>query len=106
MKEFQNKNTKTDTKVSKRAFHYRVAEETESNEITGCEFNGVTPFFWNTEKYGTIPIVLSDHILKLNPPVFYLGAGEFITKLGISVEDFKKFHGDNLIIGDIIEPLE
>ena len=103
MKNYQNNNTKTNIKLSKRAFHYRVADQEESYEISRCEYNGVTPFEFNHEKYGKVPIVLSENILKLNPQSIYLGAGEFITKFGISVEDFKKYHGENLIIGDIIE---
>ena len=89
-------------KASKKAYHFRVADEQESFDICQCEFNGVTPFGWS-DRYGKIPMVLSDGLLKLDPPYFYLGAGEEVTKFGISVEDFKKYHGDNLIIGDIIE---
>ena len=101
MKQYQNDNTSM-TKASKKLFHWRLAEESENKEITHCEYNGVTPFEWDHEIYGRIPIVLSKNILKLDHQIFYLGAGEFNTKMCISVDDFKKYHGDNLLIGDII----
>ncbi|CAI2380210.1 unnamed protein product [Moneuplotes crassus] len=96
MKKYQNENTKTGTKAAKKVFHYRVCSEEESREITKCDFNGVTPFEWNNEvpkkilntpegvDLGKIPMVLSDKILELEGGYFYLGAGEMVTKFGIS----------------------
>ena len=105
MKDYQNSRTQSDIKASKKNFHFRVADEQESLDITRCEFNGVTPFEWDQKTYGNIPIVISENLLNLDPQYFYLGAGEYTTKFGISIEDFRRYHGDNLIFGDIIEPL-
>ena len=42
LKAFQNDNC--DDKVSRKGFHFRLAKEETSNELSGYRFNSVTPF--------------------------------------------------------------
>ncbi len=40
---------------------------------------------------------------KIEPNFFWMGGGELRLKLGMTVADFKAYHGDNLLIGNISE---
>ena len=46
-------------------------------------------------------IILARHIYELSPGYFWMGGGRPELKLGISVEEFMKYFGDRVIIGDI-----
>lgn len=82
-KEFQNSNSNQKI-ISKKHFHYRLADEEIANQLTGYGYNAVTPFLMKTE----LPILLSKEILHLNPEYLFLGGGEVDLKLGISVNEF------------------
>ena len=41
-------------------------------------------------------MVLDKHIAELDPQYFWLGGGRWSLKLGISIDDFKKYTGDKL----------
>eukprot|EP00250_Pteridium_aquilinum_P008822 c18235_g1_i2 orf=127-849(+) len=73
-------------KIPKKRFNLRLAPEDDAYRLTGFSHNAVTPVGMKTP----IPIILSDAILKLQPPFFWLGGGEVDLKLGLSTEDFIK----------------
>eukprot|EP01089_Gocevia_fonbrunei_P000434 TRINITY_DN10459_c0_g1_i1.p1 TRINITY_DN10459_c0_g1~~TRINITY_DN10459_c0_g1_i1.p1 ORF type:complete len:240 (-),score=47.29 TRINITY_DN10459_c0_g1_i1:67-786(-) len=70
--------------ISKKKFKFRLAPTDIAKKLTGFEFNGTCPIGMNTD----IPIILSDAILKLNPPFFWFGGGEFDVKVGCDVQEF------------------
>ena len=45
MKKYQNEKTKTSAKVSTKGFKFKHTEEEEAYELSGYEFNEITPFF-------------------------------------------------------------
>ena len=102
VKDYQNRHT-TMEKLSGKKFKYRQTTLEECSAITGSEFNGVTPFNWGPEPSTGRPIkiILSEELLKNRPQRFYLGGGDQDTKIGISIDDFKRYHGHNLIITSI-----
>ena len=76
MKKYQNGNCTE--KVSRKGFHYRLANDTANEEISGYMHNAVTPFMFKNTK---IPMVVSDRIRQLSPANFWLGGGHVNTKL-------------------------
>ena len=56
------------------------------------------PFFMKDDK---ILILLAKHIYDLEPKFFWMGGGRPELKLGISVDEFMKYFGDRVIVGDI-----
>ena len=60
MKSWQNQNTSQE-KVSHKGFHFRLADEPIALQLSGFEFNAVTPFFM-AEDGAKLPIILSDRI--------------------------------------------
>ncbi|TPX37158.1 proline---tRNA ligase [Synchytrium microbalum] len=69
---------------SKRDFNLRVADEALTMTMTGHEQNGVSPIGMKT----ALPIILSESITKLQPPVLFLGGGHVDWKLALPVQDF------------------
>lgn len=101
VKAWQNSNTSGEA-LSQKKFKYRQTTPEECFEITQCKFNGVTPFGWANDSRGfPIPIVMSDAICANKPEYLFLGAGEENTKVGLSVADFQKYHGDHFLIANI-----
>jgi len=100
MKKFQNDGCQLTglPQVSNKGFKFRNAEDHEAFDLTGMEFNGITPFFMRDDK---VPIILSEDIASLDPPYFWFGGGRIEVKMGVSVEDFCKFFGSRVIIGKI-----
>jgi prolyl-tRNA editing enzyme YbaK/EbsC (Cys-tRNA(Pro) deacylase) len=102
MKNYQNKHytakDQKDKKIGEKGFKFRMAEDGEAYRLSGYKFNAVTPFFMKDE---TLPIILSKEVANLDPAYFWLGGGRYTLKIGISVDDFKHYCGDRLIIEDI-----
>ena len=82
MKEYQNSHSPH--KLSRKCFHFRLADESIAQELTGYGYNATTPFLMKTN----LPIILSKSIIELKPQYFWMGGGEVDLKLGISVEEF------------------
>lgn len=82
MKDYQN--SRGSQKLSRKCFHFRLADEEIAKTITGYGYNAVTPFLMQSQ----IPVVLSKSITELNPRYFWMGGGEVDLKLGMSVEEF------------------
>eukprot|EP00897_Mesotaenium_endlicherianum_P010907 jgi/Mesen1/9845/ME000070S09132 len=70
--------------IPKKRFNLRLAPEDVSDALTGFTHNAVTPVGMLTP----IPVILSDAIVKLQPPFFWLGGGEVDLKLGIRTREF------------------
>ena len=100
MKKYQNEKTKTSAKVSTKGFKFKHTEVEEAYELSGYEFNEITPFFMG-EGGEELPIILSQDIVDLEPAYLWLSGGTQRVKLGISVEDFLKWFGDRVIVANI-----
>jgi prolyl-tRNA editing enzyme YbaK/EbsC (Cys-tRNA(Pro) deacylase) len=73
-----------ETKQGIKSYHYRLTAEETAVELSGYEFNGITPFLMKT----SMPVILSDRIVDLSPAYLWFGGGELDLKLGVSVEEF------------------
>eukprot|EP00735_Rhodelphis_limneticus_P013551 TRINITY_DN735_c0_g1::TRINITY_DN735_c0_g1_i1::g.18433::m.18433 TRINITY_DN735_c0_g1::TRINITY_DN735_c0_g1_i1::g.18433 ORF type:complete len:491 (+),score=97.73,SAM_2/PF07647.12/2.2e-15,SAM_2/PF07647.12/6e+03,SAM_1/PF00536.25/7.6e-15,tRNA_edit/PF04073.10/1.5e-07,Ste50p-SAM/PF09235.5/1.9e-05,SAM_PNT/PF02198.11/4.6e-05,SAM_PNT/PF02198.11/1.8e+03,Herpes_BLLF1/PF05109.8/0.18,Herpes_BLLF1/PF05109.8/38 TRINITY_DN735_c0_g1_i1:77-1549(+) len=82
--------------LSKRSYHFRLANDKEMEELSGFEHNSVTPVGMKT----ALPIVLSQAITEVHPPFMWLGAGEVDLKLGMLVEEFLRVF--NPVVGNIV----
>eukprot|EP01026_Neomeris_dumetosa_P069373 TRINITY_DN6855_c1_g1_i1.p1 TRINITY_DN6855_c1_g1~~TRINITY_DN6855_c1_g1_i1.p1 ORF type:complete len:292 (-),score=40.94 TRINITY_DN6855_c1_g1_i1:149-1024(-) len=69
---------------SKKYFNIRLAENGISDELSGYTHNSVTPVCFKSP----IPIIISEKIVKLKPPFFFMGGGEVNLKLGVDVKEF------------------
>lgn len=67
-----------------RQFNYRLAEDCAG--VTGYEPNGVTPLGLKTK----MPVVIAKQIAQLDPPTFWLGAGEVSLKWRVERDEFAK----------------
>jgi len=74
------------TQVSKKNFHFRLADENTALQLTGYGYNAITPFLMKTD----LPIILSEAATRLHPRYFWMGGGEVDLKLGMSVDEFVK----------------
>ncbi|KAJ2729929.1 hypothetical protein IW152_005441 [Coemansia sp. BCRC 34962] len=74
---------------ARKHFNYRLASPEKSLELTGFTNNAVSPIGM-TQK---LPIVLSQSIAQLKPPVLWLGAGHIDYKLAMPVDSFIKATG-------------
>ncbi|CAG8463052.1 6190_t:CDS:2 [Funneliformis caledonium] len=70
--------------LSKKYYNFRVADEEKSVRLTGFESNGVSPIGMTFQ----IPMILTNAITELQPPVFYLGAGHIDWKLALPINSF------------------
>lgn len=84
-KNIQNQRAITN-QVSKKGFHFRLADEAIAATLTGYGYNATTPFLMKTD----IPILLSEAVANLHPRYFWMGGGEVELKLGMSVDEFLK----------------
>ena len=80
-------------KLSKAQVNMRLCPEEISDKLTGFEHNGVSPIGSKTQ----LPIIMSDRIAKLEPDVFWLGAGEVDLKVGMSAADFIKAYEPHVV---------
>lgn len=94
MKAYQNANTEVQ-KASSSGFKFRLADEKDAVELTGYGHNGMTPFYMKND---SLLIILAEGIAKLEPKYFFLGAGKVNLKIGISVEEFKKYFGEKRVL--------
>lgn len=76
-----------------RHFNFRLADECEG--ITGYLPNAVTPLGLKTP----MPVVLDKAIIKLQPPVMWMGAGEVSLKWSVQIDDFQRAFAP--IVGDV-----
>eukprot|EP01090_Pellita_catalonica_P020377 TRINITY_DN7262_c0_g1_i1.p1 TRINITY_DN7262_c0_g1~~TRINITY_DN7262_c0_g1_i1.p1 ORF type:complete len:316 (+),score=62.09 TRINITY_DN7262_c0_g1_i1:633-1580(+) len=74
--------------IGKRKFKMRMTSKDEAAALSGFEFNATSPF--GTTATPPIPIILSENILKLQPPQIYLGAGHPDVKVRLSVAELAK----------------
>ena len=81
--------------MSHKGFKYLLADEQDSNNLTGYIHNAVTPFFMNDDK---MMIILSEDVTKLEPAYIWLGGGRTSLKIGLSVKDFLSYFGKRVII--------
>lgn len=85
MKQLQNSHV-SKAKISKKHFHFRLADEGDAQRLTGYGYNATTPFLMQTN----MPIILTEKVTTLQPAYFWMGGGEVELKLGMSVEEFVK----------------
>ena len=97
MKNIQHSSPTSET-VSLKGFHFRLAEEAEALDISGYEYNAITPFFMQNQE---IPIILSEDITLLEPAYLWFSGGMINVKMGVSVSDFLKYFGDRVIVAKI-----
>ena len=95
MKALQHEKSSVGVKMSLKGFHFRLAEETEALELSGYQYNAITPFFM---KNPTIPIILSQDIAELDPAYLWFSGGRINVKMGVSVADFLRFFGPDRVI--------
>ncbi|KAI8810270.1 YbaK/aminoacyl-tRNA synthetase-associated domain-containing protein [Cladochytrium replicatum] len=69
--------------VSKKYYNMRLAPEEKSFELTGFENNAVSPIGMAQP----IPVILSQSIMELQPPVVFLGAGHIDWKVAVPTEE-------------------
>ncbi|ORC89475.1 YbaK/aminoacyl-tRNA synthetase-associated domain-containing protein [Trypanosoma theileri] len=70
--------------LGKKKFNFRLADPEVSLHLTGFSHGAVAPFGTTTE----IPVILSDRITQLSPPVFWMGGGHVDCKVRVDVEEF------------------
>ncbi|KAJ1730376.1 hypothetical protein LPJ61_003045 [Coemansia biformis] len=85
-------------KVAKKHFNFRLTDASTTLELTGFGKNGVSPIGMTHE----LPIVLCAAIMRLSPPVLWLGAGHVDFKLALPVQDF--VDKTQCLIADISAP--
>ncbi|KAI9599358.1 hypothetical protein BDF19DRAFT_418930 [Syncephalis fuscata] len=70
--------------ISRQYYNFRLADAEMSFKLTGFDKNGVSPIGTTT----LLPIIISQSICQLAPPVFYLGAGDVDWKNAMAVGEF------------------
>jgi len=88
---------KPEDRLSKKKFHFQLADDQASFELSGFGHNAISPIGLKRD----IPIIVCNRILGLNPPVIFLGGGEVDVKLALPVSDLVR--GTAAIVGDITE---
>lgn len=86
-------------RLSKKSFHFQLASDSDSLELTGFGHNGIAPFGFSSGKQ--IPIVVCSRCLDVKPPLLYLGGGKVDVKLLIPISDLLR--STNAIVGLITE---
>ena len=94
MKDYQHSNT-TLEKVGLKDFKFRMATPEDMAELSGYNFNAVTPFFMKNEK---LLIVLDENIANLEAGYFWMGGGRVSLKIGCSIPEFEKYVGKNRLL--------
>lgn len=77
---------KTNGKLGIQYFRPRQAPREISEKLSGYESGAVTPVGLGTP----MQLILSHKIDQLQPDFFWMGGGEQLLKLGLSVHDFKQ----------------
>ncbi len=86
-------------RLSKKSFHFQLASDAESLELSGFGHNGIAPFGFSSGKQ--IPIVVCSRCIEVKPPLLYLGGGKVDVKLLIPISDLLR--ATNAICGLITE---
>ncbi|KAJ2158486.1 hypothetical protein GGF46_003744 [Coemansia sp. RSA 552] len=71
--------------VSRKHYNFRLTDADTSLKLTGFGKNGISPIGMLATD---LPIIMSAAITRLNPPVFWLGAGHVDFKLALPVQRF------------------
>ncbi|KAI8619109.1 hypothetical protein BC830DRAFT_1165633 [Chytriomyces sp. MP71] len=74
---------------TKKGFNLRVASEAESDSFTGYKTGGVTPLGMARK----VPVILCEAITRLQPCVFWMGAGHLDWKVAVPVDAFVRGTG-------------
>jgi prolyl-tRNA editing enzyme YbaK/EbsC (Cys-tRNA(Pro) deacylase) len=69
----------------------------ESEAMTGFEHNGMAPI--GLKDGVSIPIIVSDKIAALDPPMVFLGGGDVDLKMAVDIHEFVK--ATNAIVGNV-----
>eukprot|EP00388_Colpodella_angusta_P046183 GDKK01068504.1.p1 GENE.GDKK01068504.1~~GDKK01068504.1.p1 ORF type:complete len:238 (-),score=40.21 GDKK01068504.1:127-774(-) len=88
---------KPEDRLSKKKFHFQLADDQASFELSGFGHNAISPIGLKQD----IPIIICNRILGLNPAIIFLGGGEVDVKLALPVADLVR--GTKAIVGDITE---
>ncbi|KAI8323731.1 hypothetical protein GQ54DRAFT_257712 [Martensiomyces pterosporus] len=86
--------------VARKHFNFRLANPEVSLELTGFDNNGVCPIGTSQP----IPTIMCESIARLQPPVFWLGAGDVDFKLAMPVQSF--INATSCMVADISVPLQ
>ena len=101
MRDYQHSKAKEGgKKMGIKGFHYRMAEEKDALELSGYDYNAITPFFMNGggEK---LPIILAQDIAELDPAYLWFSGGRIQIKMGVSVPDFVEYFKERVTIANI-----
>ena len=74
-------------------FRPRQAPPETSEKLTGYKSGSVTPVGLKTP----MPLILSHEIDQLQPSYFWMGGGEQLLKLGMSVQEFKQAYAPYVV---------
>ncbi|KAJ2821723.1 hypothetical protein IWW50_004521 [Coemansia erecta] len=85
--------------VARKHFNFRLASADVSWELTGYGKNGVSPIAMARD----VPVVMSAAITRLQPPVFWLGAGHVDFKLALPVQAF--VDATQCMVAEVSEPV-
>ncbi|ESL07728.1 hypothetical protein TRSC58_04579 [Trypanosoma rangeli SC58] len=85
--------------MGKKKFNFRLAEPAKALQLTGFGFGAVAPV-GTTE---AVPVIISDRIVELSPPVFWMGGGHVDCKMCVDVAEFVRVV--NPFVGAFTTPL-
>lgn len=88
-------------KISKQKFNLRVASEEDCQRLTGFGNGAVAGIGLSQSR---VPIILASPILKLNPPIIWMGGGHVDWKLMVSAPEYVFKVGCQ--VGDVTVPSE
>ncbi|KAG2434874.1 hypothetical protein HYH02_012074 [Chlamydomonas schloesseri] len=77
-------------------YNMRLAPEEVNDALTGYSHNAVSPIGMKED----LPIILSSKITQLDPPLFWMGAGEVDLKVGMDVQEFIEAYKERLFVID------
>ncbi|RUP46082.1 YbaK/aminoacyl-tRNA synthetase-associated domain-containing protein [Jimgerdemannia flammicorona] len=72
--------------ISRKNYNMRLTSPENSLALTGFDYGGVSPIGMKQP----VPVILSEAIVELQPPVFFLGAGHVDWKIAMPIDDFLK----------------
>ncbi|KAF5219344.1 hypothetical protein ECC02_007680 [Trypanosoma cruzi] len=70
--------------VGKKKFNFRLADPQKALQLTGFGHGAVAPLGTTEE----IPVIISDRIAQLSPPLFWMGGGHVGCKMCVDVAEF------------------
>ena len=80
-------------RIARKRFSVRLAEPADSERLTGYKTGGVSPVGVATP----LPIILSHSIARLQPGLFWVGAGDVDLKLGVRTADFVRAYAPAVV---------